>query len=88
MSTFDEILARAKERIDEIDVHRASDVLDQDRGPALIDVREKNEWDEGHIPGAKHVPRGYLELRIENAVPNKSTPVLLYCAGGVRSALA
>jgi len=54
----------------------------------LIDVREKIEWDEGHIPGAIHVPRGYLELRIENAVPDKRMPVLLYCAGGTRSVLA
>jgi molybdopterin/thiamine biosynthesis adenylyltransferase/rhodanese-related sulfurtransferase len=54
----------------------------------VIDVREKYEWDEGHVPGARHVPRGYLELRIENEVPDKSQPVLLYCAGGTRSVLA
>src|SRR5205807_6970208 len=62
-------------------------------GPAnddivLVDVREKNEWNEGHIPGALHVPRGFLELQIEEAVPDKSKKVVLYCAGGVRSLMA
>src|SRR2546429_7080026 len=54
----------------------------------LVDVREKHEWNEGHIPGAIHVPRGYLELQIEEAVPDKSKTVVLYCAGGVRSLMA
>lgn len=54
----------------------------------LVDVREKIEWNEGHIPGAVHVPRGYLELQIEEAVPDKSKTVVLYCAGGVRSLMA
>jgi molybdopterin/thiamine biosynthesis adenylyltransferase/rhodanese-related sulfurtransferase len=51
-------------------------------------VREKHEWNEGHIPGAIHVPRGFLELQIEEAVPDKSKTVVLYCAGGVRSLMA
>src|SRR5579859_5322888 len=54
----------------------------------LVDVREKYEWNEGHLPGAIHVPRGFLELQIEEAVPDKSKTVLLYCAGGVRSLMA
>jgi molybdopterin/thiamine biosynthesis adenylyltransferase/rhodanese-related sulfurtransferase len=57
-------------------------------GYTLVDVREKHEWDEGYIPGAIHVARGYLELDIEEAVPDKEKPVILYCAGGVRSVLA
>ena len=59
-----------------------------DQDFVLVDVREKNEWDEGYIPGAIHVPRGYLELQIEEAVPDKSKTVVLYCAGGVRSLMA
>lgn len=51
-------------------------------------MREKHEWNEGHIPGAVHVPRGFLELQIEEAVPDKSKTVVLYCAGGVRSLMA
>jgi len=54
----------------------------------LVDVREKHEWNEGYIPEAVHVPRGFLELQIEEAVPDKSKTVVLYCAGGVRSLMA
>jgi rhodanese-related sulfurtransferase len=54
----------------------------------LVDVREQIEWNEGHLPDAVHLPRGYLEPRIEEAVPDKQRPVLLCCASGVRSLLA
>jgi rhodanese-related sulfurtransferase len=57
-------------------------------GPILVDVREKDEYLEGYIPGARWIPRGFLELRIEEQVPEKSSDVILYCAGGTRSALA
>src|SRR3954447_17483140 len=55
---------------------------------AIVDVRETEEYSVGHLPGAKHVPRGYLESRIEGAVPDRSQRVVLYCASGNRSALA
>lgn len=87
MATFQDLFAQAKARVDEIDAQSTAELEHSDRA-TIIDVREKNEWDEGHIPGAVHVPRGYLELRIENAVPDKSEPVVLYCAGGTRSVLA
>src|SRR6266566_1125118 len=54
----------------------------------LVDVREKLEWNDGHILGALHVPRGYLELEIEEAVPDKTKTVVLYCAGGLGSPAA
>jgi sulfur-carrier protein adenylyltransferase/sulfurtransferase len=60
----------------------------QNQEIVLVDVREKHEWNEGHIPGALHVPRGYLELQVEEAVPDKEKTVVLYCAGGVRSLMA
>lgn len=85
MPTFDELLTEARKNVGEVDVRGAEDLLPR---AAVIDVREKNEWDEGHIPGAAHVPRGYLEQRIERAVPDRDAPVLLYCAGGTRSVLA
>lgn len=88
MPKFDELLSEAKRRVEEVDVPSAADMVEQRGDSRLLDVREKSEWDEGHIPGASHVPRGYLELRIENAVPDKTTPLLLYCAGGTRSLLA
>jgi molybdopterin/thiamine biosynthesis adenylyltransferase/rhodanese-related sulfurtransferase len=57
-------------------------------GPILIDVREKDEWTEGYIPGARWISRGFLEQRIEDQVPERSAEIVLYCAGGTRSALA
>lgn len=85
MPTFDELLAEAKKHVGEVDVHGAEKLVPN---AAVLDVREKNEWDEGHIPGAVHVPRGYLEQRVERAVPDRNAPVLLYCAGGTRSVFA
>ena len=87
MATFQDLFSQAKARVDEIDAQTAADLASSGEAK-IVDVREKTEWDEGHIPGAVHVPRGYLELRIETAVPDKSRPVVLYCAGGTRSVLA
>jgi adenylyltransferase/sulfurtransferase len=83
MTTYRELLARTKAEIAEIDAPAAR-ALD---GAAWVDVREQDEWQEGHIPGAVHVPRGNLESRIEGVV-DKSTPVVIYCAAGNRSAFA
>jgi molybdopterin/thiamine biosynthesis adenylyltransferase/rhodanese-related sulfurtransferase len=78
-----------KGEIDEVDSSQALDSLrDSERGCVIVDVREREEWDEGHLPGAVHVPRGHLESRIESAAPDKSRPVLVYCASGNRSAFA
>jgi molybdopterin/thiamine biosynthesis adenylyltransferase/rhodanese-related sulfurtransferase len=81
-----EYVRRVKERIDEVDPSEVRELAGE--GVALIDVRETEEWDIGHLPGAKHVPRGYLESRIDAAVPDRSQRVILYCASGNRSALA
>ena len=54
----------------------------------LIDVRERNEFEEGHIPGALHLSKGFIEIQVEDRVPAKDTPITLYCAAGVRSLLA
>src|SRR5712692_5260397 len=84
-----EILRRARQQVPEWSPSQVQDALSQKRDDlVLIDVREKHEWSEGHIPGALHVPRGFLELQIEEAVPDKSKQVVLYCAGGVRSLIA
>src|ERR687895_1382767 len=81
-----EIIRQIKSQIDEVDPSEVKPHLGN--GVVLVDVRESTEWDAGHIPGAKHVPRGYLESRIEGAVPDRSAHVVLYCASGQRSALA
>ena len=78
MPTYRELLQRTKAEISEIDARGAQDA----RRRAWIDVREADEWQEGHLPGAVHVPRGNLESRIEGVVPDKTQPVVLYCAAG------
>jgi sulfur-carrier protein adenylyltransferase/sulfurtransferase len=88
-----EIMRQARRQVPEWTTAQANEELTRQRNAeqdeiVLVDVREKNEWDEGYIPGALHVPRGYLELRIEEAIPDKSKKVLLYCAGGTRSMYA
>jgi sulfur-carrier protein adenylyltransferase/sulfurtransferase len=86
--TYRELLQQAKATIDEIDATSAHALGADEEGPNLIDVRERDEWDEGHIPGAVHIPRGSLESRIERAAPDRSRPVIVYCASGSRSAFA
>src|SRR5579884_1776373 len=84
MATYRELLEQTKAGIREVDARGARELGDA----AWVDVREADEWQEGHIPGAVHVPRGNLESRIETTVPDKSAPVVLYCASGNRSAFA
>jgi molybdopterin/thiamine biosynthesis adenylyltransferase/rhodanese-related sulfurtransferase len=81
-----EVIRQIRSRVHEVDPAEVSEHLGN--GITLIDVREGEEWDAGHIPGAKHVPRGYLESRIEAAAPEKDQRVVVYCASGQRSALA
>jgi molybdopterin/thiamine biosynthesis adenylyltransferase/rhodanese-related sulfurtransferase len=88
MASYRDILQQVKAEIREIDAAHAQKLLGSDAPPALVDVRERDEWEEGHIPGAVHIPRGNLESRIEQAVPERDRPIVLYCAGGSRSAFA
>jgi molybdopterin/thiamine biosynthesis adenylyltransferase/rhodanese-related sulfurtransferase len=81
-----EVLRQIKSRIDEVDPSEVRDQLAH--GAIVVDVRETEEWAAGHLPGAVHVPRSALESRIEGAAPDRSVPVVLYCASGNRSAWA
>jgi molybdopterin/thiamine biosynthesis adenylyltransferase/rhodanese-related sulfurtransferase len=90
-----EMMRQARQQVPEWSASQVKEAMarQKEAGPdeddiVLVDVREKNEWNEGYIPGAIHVPRGFLELQIEEAVPDKSKTVVLYCAGGVRSLMA
>ncbi len=87
MPTYRELLQQVRAEISEIDARRAREVVD-DGAAVIVDVREQDEWDEGHIPGAVHISRGFLESRIERAAPDTSSQVLLYCSAGNRSAFA
>jgi len=81
-----EVLREIKRRIDEVDPAAVREQIGN--GAVIVDVREPEEFAAGHIPGAKHVPKSYLETRIEGAVPDRSAHVILYCASGNRSAWA
>ena len=85
--TYAELLREARAEIREVTPAEV-EALRRRGGIAVIDVREASEWDQGHLPGAAHVSRGYLELQIAAAVPSLETPVVLYCAGGIRSLFA
>jgi molybdopterin/thiamine biosynthesis adenylyltransferase/rhodanese-related sulfurtransferase len=77
-----------KPQIHQIDVERARELIDGAEPPVLVDVRERNEWNQGHVPGAVLIPLGELESKIGEAAPDRSRPVILYCASGNRSAFA
>ncbi len=81
-----ELLRQVKSQIEEVDPAEVKQLLDE--GVAVVDVRETDEFSRGHLPGARHVPRGHLESRIEGVVPDRSTQVIIYCAAGNRSAFA
>jgi molybdopterin/thiamine biosynthesis adenylyltransferase/rhodanese-related sulfurtransferase len=88
MPNYRDLLAQVKTEIDEVDASRARELLDAPEPPIFVDVRESDEWDEGHVPGAVHVARGFLESRIEGVAPDHAQPIVVYCAGGSRSAFA
>jgi molybdopterin/thiamine biosynthesis adenylyltransferase/rhodanese-related sulfurtransferase len=85
MAGYRDVLQQVRSEIDEISTAEAAALADR---PVFVDVRDHDEWDEGHIPGALHVPRSFLESRIESAVPDRDRPIVVYCAVGNRSAFA
>ncbi|MEA3335203.1 MAG: molybdopterin-synthase adenylyltransferase MoeB [Chloroflexota bacterium] len=84
----DQLLALARSEITETTIRELDERLQNGQTPLIIDIRERDEFEQGHLPGAIFVPRGFLELRIEQFAFDRETPIVLYCAGGVRSALA
>ena len=84
---FEKLVAEAKKNITEISPEDAAAKL-QNREAVIVDVREKDEWDEEHIPHAIHLSRGTIELDIEEKFPDPSTTIICHCGGGGRSALA
>jgi rhodanese-related sulfurtransferase len=85
---FLSIVQDAKSRVKECTVEDVKARLDRGERFTLIDVREESEWAAGRIPGAVHLSKGVIERDIERAVPDKAAPLVLYCGGGFRSALA
>lgn len=87
-TTYTDLIADIRKSIAVISLEEIKRRLDTQTPMVLVDVREKEEYRAGYIPGAVSVPRGFLEMQIEQKVTDKSAPVVLYCAGGTRSALA
>ena len=85
MATFEELVSRAKDRVTEVGPSEVRNRLDE---LTVLDVREADEYDQGAVPGAKFIPRGVLERDIAMLVPDLKTPIVVYCSGGSRSALA
>ncbi len=84
--TSKSLLEEARASIKQISAEEARELMKQ--GAVVVDVRESDEWRQGHIPEAIGIPRGFLELRIEDKVPDRKTPVIMQCASGTRSLLA
>jgi molybdopterin/thiamine biosynthesis adenylyltransferase/rhodanese-related sulfurtransferase len=87
MASFRDLLAQAKSQIVEIDTAEAESRIDAG-GVLVLDVREPDEYDEGALPGVLHIPRGHLEAQIEGRALDRDQTIVVYCAGGVRSAFA
>ena len=87
MPTYRDYFAEIKKRVKEATPQQVAELL-RGEDVQLADVREKDEWDQGHLPGAVHVPKSFLEQWAEDRIPDKSKTTVLYCAGGVRSAMA
>jgi rhodanese-related sulfurtransferase len=85
---FLKLVEDAKSRIKQESYRETKGRLDAGEKFLLVDTREDSEWSRGHIPGAIHLSRGTIERDIEKTVPDKNTPIVLYCGGGFRSALA
>jgi rhodanese-related sulfurtransferase len=85
---FLQIVEDAKKRVREVSVDDVKTRLDRGDKFVLVDVREESEYAKGHLPGAIHLGKGIIERDIEGRVPELNTPIVLYCGGGYRSALA
>ncbi len=88
MASFQDLLGKVKQEIREISAEDTKSRVGRVGHPVVIDVRERDEYEQGFVPGAHWIPRGFLELKVEDLVPERDTDVIVYCAGGVRSALA
>ncbi|HJY81145.1 MAG TPA: molybdopterin-synthase adenylyltransferase MoeB [Candidatus Binatia bacterium] len=86
--TYKQLMEEARQVIPEVTIDEVKTRMERGEKWALLDVREREEYREGHLDSAVSLPRGFLEMRVEEAVPDKSAPIIAYCAGGVRSLIA
>ena len=85
---FVKLVNDAKSRVKETNVPQVKQRMDRGEKFVLVDVREDNEWEKGHIAGAVHLGKGIIERDVETKYPDKNTELVLYCGGGFRSALS
>lgn len=88
MATKDEMLSKLRSEIPEVSPEEVAEELNNGNGSTIIDVRESDEFRAGHLPGALHLPRGFLELQVDKKLPDPNAEIIAYCAGGVRSLFA
>lgn len=86
--SYEEMVAEAKESTRQVSVEEIREALDSGESVTVVDVREPDEWAEEHIPGAKHIPRGVLELQAADQLPEKDARIVVHCALGGRGSLA
>jgi len=86
--TFKQLIEEARAAVPEWDIDKVRAEIGNDDRYVIVDVREKEEFREGHLDKALSIPRGFLEIQVEEKIPDKDAPIIAYCAGGTRSLLA
>ena len=86
--TYQDLMSEARRVVPEVSPDEVKARIEAPAKPVLLDVREREEFRQGYVPGAISMPRGFLEMRVEEAVPDRHAPIIAYCAGGVRSLIA
>lgn len=88
MQTPEQLVEKARQSIQEVSVDKAAETLSQDAKSCVIDVREADEFEQGHLKNAVNIPRGTLEFKIADTVSQADTPIVVYCKTGGRAALS
>jgi len=86
--SYEDLVAEARRQTRQVSPEEVREALRSGEGITVVDVREPEEWGQGHIPGAKHIPRGVLEYRAASDLPDSGARIVVHCAAGGRGALA
>ena len=86
--SYEEMVAEAREETEQVEAETVHQALESDEELTVLDVREPGEWQQGHIPGAKHIPRGLLEYLVVDELPERDARIVVHCAVGGRGTLA
>ena len=86
--SYADLVAEAKGQIENVGAEEVHGLVEGGEDVTVLDVREADEWETGHIPGAKHIPRGFLEYKAADELPDKDARIVVHCALGGRGALA